>query len=428
MKNFNFLLAYSGGIDSTFLFHKLLKIKKNKPTFNFRAIHINHQLNENSNIWSKHCKQTCKTYNIPIIIKKITLNTKKTGLEEAARIQRYKAIYDEVLPEEIILTAHNLNDQCETFFLSLKRGSGISGLSGISYKSKLFNKNTIMRPLLNTTRFDIEYWMIKNNIPWIEDTSNYDTSYDRNFLRHTILPLLTKRWTNFTKKCAKSILILKKEKKFLDTTINKILKQNLISNSILNIKIFKIIPSELRHILLRTWIKNNNFVIPSHKAITNIYYEIILSKKDSKAKIKIKNYEIKRYKHNLYISNSIPCIKQLILMWYYPFENLKLPNNLGYIIQNQYGTMLPYPKKSELVNIRFQISGKFVTKKNKKRTSIKKIWKENNIAPWHRNNIPLLFYNNTFISALGIFTIHDKNYIPSNNIWYLSWTSKIRKN
>ncbi|XBC42904.1 MAG: tRNA lysidine(34) synthetase TilS [Buchnera aphidicola (Kaburagia rhusicola ensigallis)] len=423
--NFPFLLAYSGGLDSTFLLYQLLKIKKIKPQLKFRAIHINHQLHEHSHQWSEHCKKTCEKNNISLVIKTIIINTKKIGIEAAARLQRYKAIQKEMYPKEIILTAHNLNDQCETFLLALKRGSGITGLSGISYKHTFFKNNTIIRPLLNTTRSEIKSWIIKNNISWIKDPSNYNTIYDRNFLRHEILPVLTKRWPSFIKKCAQSAFILTQEKKILHSTLKKQLERYLISNSILCIENFKNLDLEMRNSLLRMWFKINNCTIPSYKIVQNIYYEIILSKPDSKAKITIKNYEIRRYRQNLYLIKILPCIKNLILIWHEPWNTLKLPHNLGYITKNKFGTILPCPKKNELINIRFQTSGNFLIQNNSKKKSISKIWKEHRIAPWNRNKIPLLFYNNHLISALGTFTISTKERNIRNETWNISWINKI---
>ncbi|QCI23141.1 tRNA lysidine(34) synthetase TilS [Buchnera aphidicola] len=421
----SFLLAYSGGLDSTFLFYQLLKAKKVQPKLKFRAIHINHQLNKNSNEWNRHCRQVCEKHNITLIEKKTIINKKKLGIEAAARLKRYEIICNEALPTEIILTAHNLNDQCETLFLALKRGSGITGLSGMSYKSKLFNKYIIIRPLLNIDRSEIQSWISKNNIHWIEDTSNYDTTYDRNFLRHKILPLFTKRWPNFIEKCATSTCILKKEKSILDQILEKKLNKYLICNSILNITDFAEMKSEIRYSLLRKWIQINNYTAPSYKIIKAIYYEVILSKPDSKAKVKVNNQEIKRYKQNLYFVKIVPCIKNLILMWYPPWNYLKLPNNLGFIIQNKFGIVLPVPKKNEIVNIRFQTSGKVLIQGNPIRKKIKKIWQEHKINPWNRTNIPLLFYNNTLISALGIFNVIHDDRKQSEHTWTLSWINNI---
>ncbi|XBC44466.1 MAG: tRNA lysidine(34) synthetase TilS [Buchnera aphidicola (Schlechtendalia peitan)] len=425
--NFPFLLSYSGGLDSTFLFYQLLKIKKTQPKLKFRAIHIDHQLNKNSTQWSEHCKQVCKKHDIPIIVKKVLIKKNKIGIEASSRLERYKIIHETVLPQEVILTAHNLNDQCETFLLALKRGSGITGLSGIPYKSKLFNKNTIIRPLLNISRSRIKHWIIKNKIAWIEDHSNYDINYDRNFLRHNILPLFTKRWPSFINNCAKSAFILRQEKQIIDPILQKNLNKYLVSTSILNIIDFKTMKSEIRNSLLRIWIKLNNYIVPSYKIIQKIYYEIILSKPDSKAKIKINNYKIQRYRNNLYLIDIMPCIKNLIIMWYQPWNDLKLPNNLGYIIQNNNGTALPYPKKNTLINIRFQISGKTSIQGHAKRKLVKQIWKENGIAPWNRNNIPLLFYNNDLISALGVFITIPKKNCENKKTWKISWVQKLKK-
>lgn len=221
IKKLNILLAYSGGIDSTFLLHQFLKLKKIYKTFKFRAIHINHQLHPDSNKWSLHCKEICKLHNIPFIIKKVILKNTKNNIEENARITRYNEIYKALKPKEIIATGHNLNDQCETILLALKRGSGITGLSSMSYELNQDQKIKIIRPLLKISRRNIQIWMNEHKINWIEDKSNYNINYDRNFLRHKIIPQLNKRWPYFERNCSKSIEILNEEKKILDEFTKK---------------------------------------------------------------------------------------------------------------------------------------------------------------------------------------------------------------
>ncbi|CAL4319240.1 tRNA lysidine(34) synthetase TilS [Buchnera aphidicola] len=420
-----FLICYSGGLDSTVLLHLLLKLKKTKKIF-FRAIHINHKLNINSDNWSDHCKKECKKYNVPIVIKNVNLNLKKNNIESKARSMRYKEIYKNLLPKEIILTAHNLNDQCETFLLALKRGSGPKGLSSMSTYKKIDNIIHI-RPLLQIDRNTLEKWAKKNKLKWIEDNSNWDTNYDRNFLRRKIIPILKERWPKFIKNCTRSAKICSEQEEALNYFTTDIIKKTVCTDKTLNITNLKYLKKEILNIILRHWISLHHVNMPSYKGLYKIFTDIINSKKSASPKISFKKYEIRRYRKKLYLLKPIlPSLKNRIIFWHKTQTSLALPNQLGYVTQDKMGVKLPSPEKKELVNIRFQANGSFLIEGQKHKKKLKKIWQLLNIPIWQRENIPLLFYNNRFIGALGIFTIKNKN-IKVYHYWYLSWCNYITK-
>ncbi|XAJ76678.1 tRNA lysidine(34) synthetase TilS [Buchnera aphidicola (Astegopteryx bambusae)] len=144
------LIAYSGGLDSTVLLHQFIKLKKkilNK--IKIRAIHINHNISKFSQLWENHCYKECKKNNITFISEKINKKFKK-NLENSLREYRYKIIKKKLLKNEIIVTGHHLDDQCETLLLSLKRGSGPNGLSCMKKLTKFGNdKQLLIRPFIN---------------------------------------------------------------------------------------------------------------------------------------------------------------------------------------------------------------------------------------------------------------------------------------
>jgi len=197
-KEKSFLIAYSGGIDSTVLLYQMFKIRQKNSKIKIRAIHINHNIHPSSKEWEKHCTKICQKYQIPITSIQINIHCKK-NLEETLRIQRYNIFYKNLFFNEILLTAHHLNDQCETFFLFLKRGSGPTGLSGMLSKNLLGDKK-IIRPFLEKTKKELQKIAYENNLKWIEDSSNYNINYDRNFIRHKLMPILEKKWPFFLKK------------------------------------------------------------------------------------------------------------------------------------------------------------------------------------------------------------------------------------
>ncbi|MBZ2279633.1 tRNA lysidine(34) synthetase TilS, partial [Buchnera aphidicola] len=116
--------------------------------------------------------------------------------------------------------------------------------------------------------------------------------------------------------------------------------------------------------------------------------------------------------------------KNTILFWHNSQKYLILPNQLGILEKNTHGTSLPMPQENELINIRFQYEGLISIQGRHKTRKIKKIWQEKKIPPWLRNNVPLLFYNNSFISAIGVFIINIKN--KNKKRWSLSWINKIK--
>ncbi|WP_343152905.1 tRNA lysidine(34) synthetase TilS [Buchnera aphidicola] len=422
-KSQKFLVAYSGGLDSTVLLHKLLEFKKKYSSIKFRAIHINHNLHPLSGFWAKFCEKECLKLGINLTIKKIFLS-KKTGIEEQARNLRYQEIIKHAVDNEIILTAHHLDDQIETFFLHLKRGSGSKGLSGISEVIQL-SKNKIVRPFLKIKKSQLKKIAIKNQLIWIDDPSNKNIKFERNFLRKEVIPKLKKRWPFFLKNCYKSMHIFKEQ----DLIINELITEKIKNLSLINngIDIFKLKKTNklIQKIILRHWIKKNSLIYPTNIFIKQIFTQLILN--DTKKNIKIcwKNFEIQKYNNILYWTKKSSSIKKKVLFWKNLKNSINLPNNLGKLIINKLGMNIPFPKKKENIYIRFYVKkNEKIFLSQRKKTTIKKIWQMYKIPPWLRNKIPLLYYNNELISALGIFVTYKKK-INSN--FSISWFSSIKE-
>lgn len=425
-----FLIAYSGGMDSTVLLYQLLQIKQTNPQINIRAIHINHNLHCHSKKWQKHCLKICQRYNIPLIIEEIDADITK-NIEETLRIKRYNLIHKNLFEKEILLTGHHLNDQCETFFLSLKRGSGPTGLSAMSVE-KIFGKTKIVRPFLTKTKKELKTWAKSNKLKWIEDFTNFNTNYDRNFIRHKIFPILEKKWPFFLKNCFRTTQICNEETKLKNILLKEKMKKFLQYNECLNVENFIHLKEELCKALIRYWISLKNIKAPSYKTIQIIYNEIIYHQKNTNIKVIIGKNEIRRYKNSLYFIKITKKIKNMIIFWHNTHHKLSLPNNLGYIVKNnEKGTKIPIPKNNALINIRFQYEGKIFIVGKKKQKNIKNIWQEYNIPPWLRNQIPLLFYNDQLISALGVFIVDypitnaEKNH---QDMWNVAWIHNIPSN
>ena len=192
-------VGFSGGADSTALlvaFHEL----GSKLEAGLHAIHFNHGLQTLADDWQAHCLTFCEKRNIPLRIEQLELTLQEgQSPEEQARQQRYAAIELLLGKGEVYLTAHHADDNAETFLLNLMRGSGMDGLDAIPPLRKIGN-GWVARPLLDFDRQDLENFLRERNIPWLEDPSNQDLSFDRNYVRNELFPELDKRWPGVVKR------------------------------------------------------------------------------------------------------------------------------------------------------------------------------------------------------------------------------------
>lgn len=233
------LLAVSGGMDSVLmceLFHK--------AGFKFAIAHCNFQLRgDESNQDEKFVSELSKKYNVPFFVTSFQTadfaNETGISIQMAARELRFKW-FQELLETEnydYVAAAHHLDDQIETFFVNLSRGTGIAGLHGILPKH-----GNIIHPILFVYRKEIEKYITENKIEFREDSSNKSTKYKRNKLRHNILPLFEELNPNFSETITKNINLLKESEIIFRKEINRVKRKAVHSKSgktFINIKILK---------------------------------------------------------------------------------------------------------------------------------------------------------------------------------------------
>ena len=196
-----YVIAFSGGLDSTVLAHALSVADSAVPLV---AIHIDHGLQEDSTHWSEHCEAFAQSLGIEYrgLSVEVDLGCGK-GPEAAAREARYAALHNELAPGDWLLSAHHREDQAETLLLNLIRGSGPAGIAGIG-AIRRFGPGWLARPLLRTDQAALRAYADEQDLKWVEDPSNTDRRFDRNFLRHEVLPVLQSRWPDVAARLQRS--------------------------------------------------------------------------------------------------------------------------------------------------------------------------------------------------------------------------------
>ena len=190
-------VGFSGGLDSTVLLHLLQRWRGQRPDAPaLTAIHVNHQLQSAADEWQLHCEWLCRMLDVPLLCTRAEVERSGAGLEAAARDARYRQFTAQLQAGEVLFLAHHLDDQVETFFLRLLRGSGIHGLAAMA-ETRPLGHGLLARPLLGLPRSALQAYATAQGLTWVEDPSNADSGLDRNYLRRDILPRLAERWPGY---------------------------------------------------------------------------------------------------------------------------------------------------------------------------------------------------------------------------------------
>ncbi len=272
-------IGYSGGPDSSALLYFLSKICS-EYNLDLSAIHINHNISKNSNDWEVHCKETCKDLKINFINESTNIIPSGGGTEASARNERYRIFEKYLDHNDQLLTAHHSDDVTETIFLRLLRGTGIDGLQG-PHKKRNLGKGYVIRPFLNISKKDIMQYLELNKIKYIQDSSNIDNSFDRNFLRNEIFPVLNDRWNDFSKRVFKTSQLIEER----NTNFSNLLKNNykdLVKNKINKDELMKL-DTEIIKEVLRHAIKEEGISMPSSKVLEEVIKTFIHSNPTSKS-------------------------------------------------------------------------------------------------------------------------------------------------
>lgn len=193
------LVGLSGGADSVCLLH-FLRYLANEQHFALAAVHVNHGLRGAAAMRDeKFCRQLCKTLDIDLFIKHVDAGKIAAQYdlspEHGARKARYRA-YQQIAKKwgaTKLALGHHLDDQAETILLNLLRGTQAKGLGGIPLRRPLCAGVEIVRPLLCITRAQVETYLNQNKLLYVTDQTNFEDKYRRNWVRHTLLPLLEEK-------------------------------------------------------------------------------------------------------------------------------------------------------------------------------------------------------------------------------------------
>ncbi len=384
------LVAFSGGLDSHVLLHALAQL----PNLQLSALHINHGLNPDAVDWSLHCQRICDDLGVSLNIMVVNATPQRgESPEAAAREARYKALSACLNDAAVLLTAQHQDDQLETVLLQLMRGAGPKGLSGMPVLKPL-GQGLQLRPLLEVTREELAAYAQKHTLQWCEDPSNADRQFDRNFLRHEIIPLLAQRWPSLSSTVSRSARLCAKSAQWVHRQASEDL--DLVrthTGAALSVSAILGLPSDRSMELLRLWFREQGTQLPSESLLIRIINEVLMAREDAQPLVSWDKHSVRRYRNKLYLVFATPSID---LPWQQDWKTgneLHLPKPLGTLVWQ--GDSKP----QMVLQVKPRIGGERFTQKGRKHShSLKKILQDAGVPPWIRNGMPLIYKGEELIA------------------------------
>ena len=401
-----FLIGLSGGLDSVVLLHAMVRLRDHSGVaFQLRALHINHQLQDQAQSWEQHCQRQCAMLDVEFISTRVEISG-STGIENAARKARYREYEAELLPDEELLLAHHRDDQMETLLLRLVRGSGSRGLSGIP-RSRMLGATRLLRPLLDIDREEVQSYAESERLIWVEDLSNKDKGFDRNYCRHTLLPLIEARWPEYRQSWSKSAVLASESEALLQELAAIDLGQIAAeSKSIVSREKLLALAEPRRRNVLRHWLASLGANELGWNKLQQLGNEVL---QGASGQFIAEGFQVFCFRESVYVLDSAELERDVDTIDLSAMPGLPvageviLPGNGRLRIRTKQGEGICADKLSKL-SICYRRGGETCRLAGRPSKTLKKILQESKVPPWLRSRIPL-FYDGeelSYIPSVGV--------------------------
>lgn len=407
------VVGLSGGVDSVVLLDLMQRAAGGR--FELSALHINHQINPQADRWSAFCRALCRERGIPC--KAVRVNVPRgASLEAAAREARYRIF--ESMSAGLIVLGHNLDDQVETVLLQLLRGAGVRGLSAmpeLRYKARPSSGEAavshakprrtppgIFRPLLTVTRDEIMTYAHRRGLRWIEDDSNADTVYDRNFMRHQVLPLIAQRYPAYRTTLARASYNLAEAAQLLQELAA--LDAQVTAEALSLAELQRLSPMRAKN-ALRSFLTHRGLRMPSAARLEECVRQLLKAAPSAKSVADFGSYELRTHAGRLRVVAKTEALPPG-LCWQWQGEHSLRLEELG-------GTLSFKPRRGSgisrqklaghALSVRLRQGGESLQPDSgRPKRTLKNLLQEASVPAWQRSRLPLIFSGETLVYAPGI--------------------------
>lgn len=424
------LLGLSGGVDSVVLLHLLQQISP-RYSWRFSALHVHHGISPQADAWAAFCADLCLCYGVPLRIEHVDITPlRDLGIEAAARKLRHAALAGQ--QADFVALAHHLDDQAETLLLQLLRGAGVKGVAAMPFVKRAsrhapspltgegdaYPGPVLLRPLLDIPRSALLDYAQQHALQWVEDESNADNAYPRNFLRHRVLPLLEQRFPAYRATLSRSARHFAEAAKLLD----ELAVQDAISlfpspsgggargeGDVFRLEISRLQSLSLPRAknLLRYFLAAQGAPIPDSTCLEEMLRQLCGARSDAAVNIAFGGWQVRRFQEKVYTFPELPEHDAEFCVQWRGETVLELPG-LGGVLHFVpcVGQGLNRAKLQQAaVTVRLRHGAERIRPDSKRPTrTLKNLLQEHRIPPWQRDRLPLLFCGDTLACVPGVAT------------------------
>jgi len=379
-------VAFSGGVDSTALLACVTQAQE--PV---TALHINHGLQAQSASWESHCRQVAEELGAEFRAVSVAVDLSAAkGTEHAARDARYTTFEQVLGDNDLLLTAHQNEDQAETVLINLLRGAGPRGLAGIP-ELRSCGAGRIGRPLLDQRRERLAEYVAQRGLTALIDPANRQLDIPRSYLRHQILPRLKEHWPGAVTGISRSALLCAESDASIERHSKIVLQQLIDAEDRLSLDGLLEQPAAMQAAVVRSWIREQQLPTPQRRQLSQVLQQLT-ARADAQVLVSWPGCEIRRFRSHLY---ALPPPLMIPSGWQAQWHGpeLELPAKLGRLRWRD-------PSDGPILMVKFRTGGEQLKPLNSSHhRPLKHLFQEAHIPPWQRSRIPLLYYQGRLVSV-----------------------------
>ena len=393
-------VGLSGGMDSVVLLHLLSQLAS-RHGWRLSALHVHHGISPNADGWADFCAALCARQAIPLHIERVDISPlRQHGIEAAARKLRHAAFARQ--PADLIALAHHADDQAETLLLQLLRGAGVKGVAAMPLlKPASATMCATVRPLLDIARADLLAYAQQYDLTWIEDESNADASYPRNFLRHQVLPLLEQRFPAYRQTLARSAGHFAEASALLDE-----LAAEDASGDELTVSSLRARSQPRAKNLLRHYLHSHGAPMPQSVQLADMLRQLIEAQPNAAVCVEFgDSWQVRRYQDQVLLLRDLGAFDPALVLPWQGETELEWPAlQCRGVMHPAIGTGISQAKLQRApVTLRLRSGGESLRPHpNAATRSLKNLLQERGVPPWRRERLPLLYCGDELVSVVGV--------------------------
>jgi len=413
-------VGLSGGLDSVVLLHLMQRLRA-EVDFTLSAVHVHHGLSPQADAWAAFCADLCADWAIPLAVVRVAIDRRDPrGLEAAARAARYACFAEQ--PCDGVVLAQHRDDQAETLLHQLLRGAGVKGLAAMPALRRLGDGPIrLLRPLLAHERAELRAYAETHKLAWIEDESNLDPVYSRNFLRHQVLPLIERRFPAYRATLARAARHFADCDHLLDDLAREDAGRVMVDDCLSVSGLAALAPARARN-LLRHYLTGRGWPPPPADWLEQALAQLLHARPDAQLRLTVAGRSLVRYRDRIHVLEVLPAAAGGTWPWQgQPVLPLPGLGHLEFAAAEGEGVSAARLALGPVTVRLYTGAGQFRPDCRRPRRSVKKLFQELAVPPWQRGRTPALYCGDHLVWLAGVGVDCAYQARPGEPGWLISW-------